>query len=212
MMPFEEKMIANELAHHKQKQKHRYRRGIRTKKEKSDKQHRLVSQARRPPPVIEPEVPVPQTGIERRRSLVSQQPTVSDVQSEMEALRHKWLERAVHADALDPSVLDGEITLPTEVMELLEKENFSKEDMQRCALAIGRDNMGQLAALCRNKDPRVQLEAFRLLYQFVYGDAAKKVEHSGPNGEPQQIILRLVAPNGRETEVERPKLLPGSGS
>lgn len=153
-------------------------------------------------------VPAVVSALEARQSATLPEiAEVDQIREQMDALRLKWMARAVQADALDPASLSGEVRLPTEVMEILEKENFSPEDMKRCALAIGRDNLAELVALCKNRDARVQLEAFRLLYQFMFGDK-KLVEHTGPGGGAQQIVVRLVAPDGKERTVDRPQLEP----
>jgi hypothetical protein len=132
---------------------------------------------------------------------------LGEVQSKVEEIRARMMARSVAKDALDPSSLDGQLTLPPEVLALIEKEKFEDADLKRCILLIGRDNLAYVAALFKAKDERVRLEAMRLLRDILFADK-KVVEHSGPDGGAIGVVIKLVAPDGATRTVERPKLLP----
>ncbi len=194
-------LVNEQLGLMKRKQPRHIRRAVRTKKVKAEVE-RCMLNPQAPPvlPTIAPPRPEPPELSE-----------VAEIQRQIEERRLRWMAHSVKAGVLDPASLetrDTKVLLPPEVMDLIEKEKFSKEDLQAALLLIGRDNLAELVALLKDKDPRVRLEAFRLVRDMVYGDK-KMVEHSGQGGGPMQLVVKLVAPDGRERTLERPKL-PGS--
>lgn len=107
------------------------------------------------------------------------------------------LEGVVH-DQLDPGVLDGEITLPPDVVEmLLADEKFTEAHLQTCVLHIAKDNLAELVGLLKSCDPKIKMKAWDMIRQLLYGDKTK-VEHSGPGGGAQQLVIKILAPNGQE--------------
>jgi len=178
----------------------KYRRGIRTKKIKAEVERRMLNPNA---PAILPSQPPD-------RPEPPELSEVAEIQREIEERRLRWMARSVKAGVLDPSSLrdrESPVLLPPEAMDLIEKSDFSPEDLKAALLAIGRDNLAELVALLKDKDPRVKLEAFRLLRDVIYGDK-KTVMHAGQDGGPMQLVVKLVAPDGRESTLERPKLPP----
>ncbi len=121
---------------------------------------------------------------------------VAQARAIIDERRLHWLLEAVAHDHLEPGAIDGEITLPLSALELIEKEEFTEADLRNVLTHIGRDNLGHFVALLRSTDEKIRLEAFKLLHSLTLGDISK-VEHTGPSGGPQQMVIELVAPGMR---------------
>lgn len=135
----------------------------------------------------------------KRQSNPADENALEEARQALEDIRLQRMLQTCSYDVMDPAVLEGDIRLPESVLEKIEREDFSDDDLRDVLTDIGRDNIAQLVALLKNKDPQVQIEAWQLLMKITCGEKKQtKVTGSGQGGG---IIFQLVAPTGETKSI-----------
>lgn len=109
---------------------------------------------------------------------------------------------AAMGDHMDPSSLTGELRLPTEVVDKISKpaEEFTADDLQSCLVLVSKDNLAELLALVKNKDPKVALEAWKIIRDIIYGKNGKSSGSGGGSGG--EFTIKLVAPGFTHSDTD----------
>ncbi len=130
--------------------------------------------------------------------LIPEKNDLTELQEMISEARMAQLMQAATYDVMDPAVLDGDVTLPSDVLALMvEKgDDFSEDDLRNILVKLSRDNIAHLVALLRSKDDESCIETWKLLLKAVVGEK-KQVDntHSGYDGGP--VVIELVPVGGK---------------